>query len=218
MWCIHQDWKAGSFVVLAKSWADSYKMTPSMVHTEVLHLVSISFSLLLFDSSVFSQTTAVFLSFHAALDIRSRLLTNVSEFFSSQFSKPVFPSLFCGHRSQTSVTSYGWSIKGIQIQDRVKKKSLFRLVCFEWKYEHSYHEAWLSGTRLRAPQPSWQWWWNLKIFFTGSLSLKESTKLLSTGIIRAVLTNNIILVPVTPVELISVIAFDDRMNQSALKK
>lgn len=47
--------------------------------------------------------------------------------------------------------------------------------------------------------------------------IKESTKLLSTGIVRAVLTNNIFLVPVTLVELISVIVFDDRMNQSALK-
>lgn len=41
------------------------------------------------------------------------------------------------------------------------------------------------------------------------MSIKESTKLLSTGTVRAVLTNNIILVPVTLVELISVIAFDD---------
>lgn len=42
MWCVHHDWKAGCCVVLAKSWAGFCEMTPSKVHSEVLHLVSIS--------------------------------------------------------------------------------------------------------------------------------------------------------------------------------
>lgn len=50
------------------------------------------------------------------------------------------------------------------------------------------------------------------------MSLKVTTKLLSIDIVKVVLTNNMVLVPVTLVELISVIAFYDLMNQNACKK
>lgn len=79
MWCGHHDWKAGCFVVLAKSWTDSCKMSvliPSKAHTEVLHLVSIASHSLcssLTLSSAFSQATVVFVSFPAPLDIWCRL-------------------------------------------------------------------------------------------------------------------------------------------------
>lgn len=51
-----------------------------------------------------------------------------------------------------------------------------------------------------------------------SASLKEITELLSIDIVKAVLTNNMFLVPVTLVELISVIVFYDLMNGNAFKK
>lgn len=51
-----------------------------------------------------------------------------------------------------------------------------------------------------------------------SVSLKEITELLSIDIVKAVLTNNMFLVPVTLVDLISVIAFYDLMNRNAFKK
>lgn len=50
-----------------------------------------------------------------------------------------------------------------------------------------------------------------------SISLKETTKLLSIDIVKAILTNNMFVVPVTLVELISVIAFYDVMNQDVFK-
>lgn len=50
-----------------------------------------------------------------------------------------------------------------------------------------------------------------------SMSLKQTTKLLSIDIVKAILTNNMFVVPLTLVELTSVIAFYDVMNQNVFK-
>lgn len=49
-------------------------------------------------------------------------------------------------------------------------------------------------------------------------SPRETTELLSRDVVKVLLTNKMFLVPVTLVELISVIAFCDLMNENALKK
>lgn len=51
-----------------------------------------------------------------------------------------------------------------------------------------------------------------------AVSLKETTELLSRDVVKVLLTNKMFSVPVTLVELISVIAFCDLMNENALKK
>lgn len=120
---MHHDWKAGCFVALAKSWADSCKisaLTPSKVHTEVSPSPLIpSAPLWLF---CLLPSHCCFHFFPCCLGHLIYILSK-NEFFSSQFSKPVFPPLLCGHRSETSVTSCCWSIKDKQIQDTVKKKN-----------------------------------------------------------------------------------------------
>lgn len=51
-----------------------------------------------------------------------------------------------------------------------------------------------------------------------AVSLKETTELLSRDVVKVLLTNKMFSVPVTLVELVSVIAFCDLMNENALKK
>lgn len=51
-----------------------------------------------------------------------------------------------------------------------------------------------------------------------AVSLKETTELLSRDVVKVLLTDKMFSVPVTLVELVSVIAFCDLMNENALKK